>query len=329
MCTSLTLKTKNDYHFLGRTMDFSVDINKSVHLLPRNYKILNSVNNKYFKTKYALLGMSTILDSHPIFADGLNEYGLCCSALYFPGYAKYENSINKTKENLAPYDLVLWILCNFKNLEEVKTNIKNINIIDKPLSLLKLTPPLHWIVSDKSGNSIVIEKTKNGIDVLDNPIGVMTNSPNLNWHLTNLNQYISLNPNQYNNTKWENFNLSPFGQGSGTFGLPGDFTPPSRFVRCAFLKNNLTNLNCEIDGVNGIFQVLSSCNIPKGAVLKMDKSEDKTLYTAVMCSESLKYYYSTYNNRQITCIDLSNEDLNMKEIKSYPYRDTQSILFEN
>lgn len=325
MCTSLTLKTKDGYNLLGRTMDFGMAFNQSVHLIPRNFTWMNIPDKKEKKTKYALVGMAVVTDNHPVLADGVNEKGLTCATLYFPGFAEYEKENVDNKDNIAPYDFVLWALSQFRNLEEVKEALKNIEIVDKSLSLLNLTPPLHWILSDKSGKSIVIEKTKNGIEAFDNPVGVMANSPNFEWHLNNLRQYIGLRPKQLDSSKIESLSLSAFGQGSGTFGLPGDFTPPSRFVRATYLKNNITQINNEIEGVTGLFHILSNCAVPKGAVVMIEGNEDNTIYTSAMCSESGTYYYNTYENHQISAVSLFNEDLDANSIKAFPTTTTQVI----
>lgn len=329
MCTSLTLKTKDNNHLLGRNMDFAIEINQSVHFIPRNYAIKNIIDNSNKKTKYACLGMGSILNNNPILADGLNEKGLMCATLYLPGYTEYEKELLENKENVAPYDIVLWILSRFESIEEVKLALKNLNIVDSKLSLLGIAPPLHWIVSDGSGKSIVIEKNSNGLDVLDNPVGVMTNSPNFNWHLTNLKQYIGMTPNQLSSTKFEDLTLDPLSQGTGTFGLPGDFTSPSRFVRACYLKDSITNIDTEIDGVTAMFHILSNCSIPKGAVKKSNGNEDITLYTSVMCCESGTYYYTDYDNSQITAVNIFKENLDSDSIKTYPYRDRQAIFMEN
>lgn len=329
MCTSLTLKTRDEHHLLGRTMDFAIDFNQQVRFIPRDFTVSNIIDNSTSKTKYALLGMSALLGNHPVLADGVNEEGLACATLYLPGFADYHKAPIEGKNNIAPYDFVLWSLSNFKTLEEVKDALSNTIIVEAHLSLIGVIPPLHWILSDKSGKSIVVEKTAKGLNIYNNPIGIMTNSPDFEWHLTNLRQYLGVKAMQLPDANWDGLTLSPFSQGSGTFSLPGDFTPPSRFVRAAFLKNNITHKDTEIDGVTALFHILSSCDIPKGAVLKPDGSEDITMYSSAMCLESGTYYYHDYDNRQITAINLFNEDFNSKDIKSYPYRNKQSILKEN
>ncbi|RHW58032.1 linear amide C-N hydrolase [Clostridium botulinum] len=325
MCTSVTLKTKDGKNLFGRTMDFSVKFNESVRLVPRNFKWTNVTDKEEKSTKYAFIGMSIVTDNHPVFADGVNEKGLTCATLYFPGFAKYEEENIENKENIACYDFVLWALSQFKHLEEVKKSLENVVVINKVLSILNFAPPLHWILSDKSGKSIVVEKTNRGLEVFDNPIGVMTNSPNFEWHLSNLRQYIGVRAKQFDNVTWNDLELSAFSQGSGTFGLPGDFTPPSRFVRAVYLKNNIVDIDDEIEGVNGIFHILSNCEIPKGTVLKSDNACDYTLYTSAMCSESATYYYYTYEDCQISAVHLFNENLDAPFMKNFPISKVQSI----
>lgn len=325
MCTSLTLKTENGYNILARTMDFAIKLNEEVHLIPRNYNFISDIDKKPLKVKYASVGMGMLIDNHPILADGVNEKGLTCATLYFPGFADFENGLSENKTNIVAYDLVAYLLSQFADINDVKANMSNVEILSKNISVLGVTPPLHWILCDKSSKCIVIEKTINGLQIIDNPIGVMTNSPNLEWHLNNLRQYIGLNPKQLSPAKWQDLDLSPFGQGSGTFGLPGDFTPPSRFVRASYLKNNILNVKTETDGVTAAFHILSECNIPKGAVIKQDDSVDYTIYTSAMCSESGSYYYHNYENRQISAVHLFNENLDSDKVKVFPNCNSQCI----
>ncbi|WP_125152937.1 choloylglycine hydrolase [Clostridium rectalis] len=318
MCTSLTLKTKDGHNIFGRTMDFAIQFNESVNIIPRNFVWSTEVDKKERKSKYATIGMAVVINNHPVLADGMNEKGLICATLYFPGFSQFEEKTVNNKENVPSYDFVFWVLSQFENLNQVKKALKNMSIVNKTLSILNFAPPLHWILTDRSGKSIVVEKTSRGLEIFDNPVGVMTNSPNFQWHLSNLRQYIGLRPKQFENAMWGDLELAAFSQGSGTFGLPGDFTPPSRFVRAAYLKNNIADTDNEIKGINGVFHILSNCEVPKGVVLKSDDLSDYTFYTSAMCSESGNYYYHTYENRQISVINLYNEDLDSNDIKEFP-----------
>lgn len=99
----------------------------------------------------------------------------------------------------------------------------------------------------------------------------MTNSPEFNWHIQNLRQYIGLKSQPFAPTQWGDVPLSAFGQ---SMGLPGDFTPPSRFVRTAYGKQNIQGIDNEEEGVLAIFHILSNSEVPKGGVIYEDVKEE-------------------------------------------------------
>lgn len=328
MCTSLTLETNDGHHLFARTMDFTLDFDQKAMVVPRQYTWKN-VSGETVIAKQAVAGMGIEHQDQAILADGLNEAGMSCAALYFPGFACYSPNRDLHKTNLAPFEFVLWSLSQFDSVQSVKEEIDCVSFLDFPLSLLKTTPPLHWILSDKSGACMVIESTKQGVRVYDNPVGVMTNSPEFSWHLQNLRQYIGLRPGQFEPTQWGSLPLNAFGQGSGSVGLPGDFTPPSRFVRAAYWKQNIRAVENEGEGLTAVFHILSSCEIPKGGVTTLDNLEDHTIYTSAMCAESGTYYYHTYDCSQISAIRLSHENPDADRIKMYPFHRVQSVHDEN
>ncbi|WP_000337605.1 choloylglycine hydrolase [Bacillus cereus] len=328
MCTSLTLQTKNGQHLFARTMDFTLDFNQEVIIVPRSYR-WNNITGETIETKQAVIGMGINYQERVILADGVNEAGMTCATLYFPGFATYNESIDDNKTNLAPFDFVAWSLTQFNSIKELRKSVDSISFLDVPLPILGLTPPLHWIIADKWGECIVLEPTTEGLKVYDNPLGVMTNSPEFNWHLQNLRQYIGLRSQPYEPTQWGDLSLSAFGQGSGSMGIPGDFTPPSRFVRAAYSKQNIHGIDNEEEGVSAIFHILSNCELPKGGVITEEGTLDNTIYTSAMCMESGIYYYHTYDCRQIIAIHLFHENLDTDEIKTYPFQRKQKIYYQN
>ncbi|EMY5508690.1 choloylglycine hydrolase family protein [Bacillus sp. FSL L8-0642] len=328
MCTSLTLQTKNGQHLFARTMDFTLDLNQEVIVIPRHYQ-WNNITGEIINTEHATVGMGINHQGRIIMADGVNEAGMTCATLYFPGFATYSQSIDDNKTNLAPFDFVTWSLTQFNSVKELKKSVDSLTFLDIPLPDLGLTPPLHWILADKWGDCIVLEPTNEGLKMYDNPLGVMTNSPEFNWHLQNLRQYIGLKSQPFAPTEWNNLPLSAFGQGSGSMGLPGDFTPPSRFVRAAYGKQNIQGIDSEEEGVSALFHILSNCEVPKGGVITEEGALDNTIYTSVMCMESGTYYYHTYDCRQIIAIHLFHENLDTDEIKAYSFQRKQKIFYEN
>ena len=329
MCTGLALETKDGLHLFGRNMDIEYSFNQSIIFIPRNFKCVNKSNKKELTTKYAVLGMGTIFDDYPTFADGMNEKGLGCAGLNFPVYVSYSKEDIEGKTNIPVYNFLLWVLANFSSVEEVKEALKNANIVDIPISENIPNTTLHWMISDITGKSIVVEQTKEKLNVFDNNIGVLTNSPTFDWHVANLNQYVGLRYNQVPEFKLGDQSLTALGQGTGLVGLPGDFTPASRFIRVAFLRDAMIkNAKDSIDLIE-FFHILNNVAMVRGSTRTVEEKSDLTQYTSCMCLEKGIYYYNTYENNQINAIDMNKENLDGNEIKTYKYNKTLSINHVN
>ncbi|WP_375270041.1 choloylglycine hydrolase family protein [Enterococcus sp. DIV0212c] len=323
------MATKDQTVLLARTMDFAVILDAEPTFIPRKKLVFANDASDDRKNDYAFVGMARQLDSGEfIFADGLNEKGLSCAALYFSGYAEYNSQDKEKQYTLAPHDVVPFLLSTCTTIDEVTQKMEKIQIENTVLDFIGIVLPLHWIVTDHTGESIVIEYTEETLHIYENEIGVMTNSPDYTWHTTNLRNYIGLQPEQKTEVHLKNMIMKPFGEGAGAFGLPGDFTPPSRFVRAAFLKSCLQDIQTELDGVNAMFHILANVDIPKG-VVKTTQAYDYTQYTSVMVNSSLNYYYKTYNNQRIRCIQLGNEDFDATTGKIWSSGDSEDILYRN
>lgn len=329
MCTSLSIKSNKGHNFFGRNMDLAYDFNQSVLIIPRNYQIQNKVTGDMAKNKYAIIGMGTIIDNHPTLADGMNEKGLACAGLNFDGYSYVEENIVPGKKNIAPYDFIYWVVANHETVDEVKQTIENLELVKVPINERTPLPTLHWMIVDKTGKSIVVEKTKDKFAVYDNPVGVMTNNPTFDWHLTNLNEYMKITPNHPQNVKWSDRELTPLGVGAGTLGIPGDFESVSRFVRIAYIRAHMPSIEDEITAVTQFLHMLDYVIMVKGGVITKDGLEDITRYSSCMDQERGIYYYRNYNNNRINAIDMHKEDLDSTEIKLFPYLETQDINYQN
>lgn len=328
MCTGLALETKDGLHLFGRNMDIEYSFNQSIIFIPRNFKCVNKSNKKELTTKYAVLGMGTIFDDYPTFADGMNE-GLGCAGLNFPVYVSYSKEDIEGKTNIPVYNFLLWVLANFSSVEEVKEALKNANIVDIPISENIPNTTLHWMISDITGKSIVVEQTKEKLNVFDNNIGVLTNSPTFDWHVANLNQYVGLRYNQVPEFKLGDQSLTALGQGTGLVGLPGDFTPASRFIRVAFLRDAMIKNDKDSIDLIEFFHILNNVAMVRGSTRTVEEKSDLTQYTSCMCLEKGIYYYNTYENNQINAIDMNKENLDGNEIKTYKYNKTLSINHVN
>lgn len=300
MCTAITLDSKSNEYFLGRTMDFSHDIEPKFFIIPRNYKWTNTLNGKLVIDSYKFIGLGQDTGSLLGFFDGVNEEGFAAAALYFAGYAKYEElETNKHKESISSIDFLHYILGRCKSIKDLSALLKNTNIVGIKDPVTNTVAPLHWVAMDKSGKCVVIEPTERGIELINNPIGVMANSPDFNWHMTNLRNYTGVSPNQKEEVSWGDTSLNPFGQGAGTTNLPGGFTSPERFVRAAYLKMHIPTPKNSMEAINSCFHIMESVSIPKGAVITKRDTYDYTKYTAFININTCEYFYKTYDNLQI------------------------------
>lgn len=232
------------------------------------------------------------------------------ATLYFQGFANFD-SLSYKKANsipIASIELVKFLLGNCADVEDVIHTLHNIDIIGVEDSITNSVAPLHWIIVDKIGKCITIEKTKKGLEVFNNPLKVLSNSPNFEWHMTNLRNYLNVSPEQLKEAKWQNVELTPFGQGAGTWGLPGDYTSPSRFVKVAFEKCFVKIPETNDEAINTCFSIMKSVTIPKGIVITKRGTYDYTQYTVFMNISTGDYYFNTYDNNQILTASINDND---------------------
>lgn len=324
MCTCISLTTKD--HYFGRNMDIEYYFNEKVVITPKNY-LFTLKADKSFKTKYAMIGMATVVNNYPLYVEATNEKGLSIAGLQFPDNAYYDE-IKEDKINLTPFEFIPWILGNFASVEELSDSLSEINLVNIPFSNDIPLVPLHFMICDKK-HCLVLEQTKEGLKVYYNTIGVMTNNPPFSYHLTNINNYLNLTSNICKNHFSNQIKLDPYGLGFGAIGLPGDNSPSSRFVRAAFNKLNAV---CEADeesSVSQFFHILDTVLVVKGTTMTKDKKWNVTTYTCCMNVDKGIYYYKTYDNNQITAISMNEYNKNSPCITVYDLVTKQQINYIN
>lgn len=311
LCTAMSITSKNRNIFFGRTMDFSYKLDPEIYISPRDYKWNTGLSDKVINNKYKFIGIGQNIGKIT-FADGVNELGLAGAVLFFPGYADYNNyeNSNSNRISIASIDIINFVLGNCSDVQDVIKILNNINIIGVEDSVTNSIAPLHWIFVDKKGRCITAEKTTNGLQIFDNQLKVLANSPNFDWHMTNLRNYINISPVQQESISWGNIKITPFGQGAGTFDLPGDYTSPSRFVRTAYLKSFTTAPENDEEAINTCFNIMKGVTIPKGTVITKRGTDDYTQYTAFININSGDYYFNTYSNNQITKVSINQTNCN-------------------
>ena len=324
MCTCINLKTK-DFYF-GRNLDLEYNFGEKVIITPRKYNF-ELKNKTSFQTKYAMIGMATVMNDYPLYADATNEKGLCMAGLYFPGNAVYYEE-KENYLNIASFELIPWCLGNYSNIAELRKDLEKINITNQAFSENMPNADLHWMISDEK-ECIVLEQTKTGLQIYDNPYGVLTNNPPFYYHDTNMNNYMNVSAKFPTNTFSEEIGLKPYGQGMGMMGLPGDVTPTSRFVRAAFYKFNSITDEDEESSISQIFHILDSVSMIKGSVITKENNYDMTTYSSCMNASKGIYYFKTYYNNQINAVSLNEKNKNEENLEIYELPKNQNIQYLN
>lgn len=314
MCTAVTLKDIQGNYYLGRTMDFSYSLDPSIYVCPKNYRLKNSLCNGEIKNKYSFIGIGQNI-SKVVFADGVNEKGVGVATLYFPNFAVYDSPYeNYSQYYIDSLEMVNFLLGNCESAENAYHLLQKVSILGVPDPITNSIAPLHWILTDQEGKCLVIENRQDGLHLLRNPIGVLSNSPNFEWHMINLQNYMNLSPIQQEESIWNSTLLTPLGQGSGSFGLPGDYTPPSRFVRASFFKSHISLPKTNKESVISFFHIMESVSIPKGIIITQRNSSDYTQYTCSINLQTGQYFFKTYDNSQIFCTSCL-KNYSQKEMK--------------
>jgi choloylglycine hydrolase len=114
----------------------------------------------------------------------------------------------------------------------------------------------------------------------------------------------------------------------GGLGLPGDSSSVSRFVRAAFTRQNAKHHVEEAASLGQFFHILETVKQIEGCVNVKGKLE-KTVYSSCCNLDKGIYYYTTYENSQITAIDLHKENLDSKALILYPLITGQQIYLQN
>lgn len=324
MCTAATYLTK-DFYF-GRTLDYDFSYGEELVVTPRKYPFLLRQVNPIFH-HYAIIGIAHLEDGVPLFYDGMNEKGLCMAGLNFVGNAVYHDPA-PGKDNIATFEFIPWVLAQCATVREARRLLERVNLT--PESFRKDLPPaqLHWMIADRE-ETLVVESVRAGVMVYDNPVGVMTNNPPFPDQLFALNNFMSLSPRAPSNHFSDKLDLRTYSRGMGALGLPGDLSSQSRFVRAAFTRLNSRSDDSEEASVSQFFHILGSVDQQRGCCQLEDGSYDVTLYTSCCNADKGIYYYTTYENSQISAVDLHRCELNAGGLIRFPLVTGQHIYWQN
>ena len=208
------------------------------------------------------------------------------------------------------------------------TLLQQMNLLNENYSESLKLSPLHWLIADKH-TALTIESVPDGFKIYHNPVGVLTNNPPFEIQLFQLNNYLNLSPEAPQNKFSSHLNLKKYSNGMGAIGMPGDWSSQSRFVKASFVKMNSVCGTTEVESISQFFHILESVAHPRGAVNMGNNIYEITLYSSCCNVDRGIYYYKTYENSQITAINMHHVDLNSNQLYSYSLRNKQQIYSEN
>lgn len=332
-CTGITLTAADGSVVRGRTMEFGEPLDSDVILIPRGIALAGTTSGGaddglQWTAKYAAGGANGM--GLPVIIDGLNEKGLGGGIFYFPDFAGYQDvAAAEQSQALAPWQVITWALTSFATVDEVRAALPDIRVGNVTLGAWGIVPPAHYLLTDATGASIVVEYVDGDLNVYDNAIGVITNAPAFDWHMTNLRNYINISPDPQAAVSLDGVNLDPLSTGGNLFGMPGDFSSPSRFVRAAVFAKMSPQAATGQDAVMQGFHILDNFDIPEGAVPEpagSDAPYEITEWTTMSDLTALTFYIWTSDNRAIRTLDLNAVDLAASEIQTFPLDREQTFV---
>lgn len=322
-CTGISLTARDGSHVVARTVEWAATPMECGYVIaPRGHDhqsyTPDGLNGLKYKGIYGYIGIYT--EYEPFVVEGVNETGLSAGLFFFPNYGEYApyNTATSSK-TLCDMQFVSWVLSQFSTIDQLKDGLNKVDIV----TLSSKIGAVHWRITEPNGRMVVLEIV-NGVPMFyENKLGVLTNAPGFPWHMTNLNNYITLEPGTApDKTIKPGITLMSLGHGSNNLGLPGDFTSPSRFVRAAFFQTTAPVWDTGFDTVVQAFHILNNFDIPIGsqhAFAEIPKGlPSATQFTAATDQKAMKFYYRTAWNSNIRCIDLMNIDFHKVRYQSHP-----------
>ena len=327
-CTGISLTAQDGSRVVARTVEWAATPMQCGYVVAPRGHVHQSYtptgeNGLKYKSVYGYVGIYT--EYEPFVVEGVNEAGLSAGLFFFPQYGEYApyNSADNAK-TLCDMQFVSWVLSGFSTIDQVKAALKEIDLV----TLDHKIGAVHWRIAEPNGRMVVLEIVGGVPHFYENTLGVLTNAPGFNWHMTNLNNYVNLQPGSApNNTIAKGITLSALGHGSGMLGLPGDFTSPSRFVRATFFQTTSPVWATGFETVVQAFHILNNFDIPIGSQhtqADMPKGlPSATQFTAATDQTAMKLYYRTAWNSNIRCIDLMSIDFSKIKYQSHPLDQVQ------
>lgn len=306
-CTAVDIVAADRSVIAGRTMEWAFDMQWTLFTFPAGTSLtldappgLN-LPPATVPTKFAIVGIGPgVVPGRPLL-EGQNAQGLAMSANFLPGFTEYQKVTSADRSYVSIINFGTWALGNHATVAELRAALPGIKVWTDPSLPTGSSPPtLHWVFVDRSGAGIVVEYVGGLLKVYDNAAHVLTNAPTYDWHLVNLRNYLNLTTMGTSSMQIGSVNVTAIGQGGGTLGIPGDSTPPARFVRASFLRHHVPQPADAEQAIQTIGHVLNTVDIPKGIAQSREGGQiisDYTQWVVIKDLTNSQWRVADYDHR--------------------------------
>lgn len=322
MCTSIAFPDRALY---GRNLDLEYHFGEKVVITPRSHGFAFR-HLKPLERHYAMIGMASVAEDTPLYAEAVNEKGLYMAGLYFPGNARYFDAPEADRLNVAPWELIPLILGSCSSLREARAKLERVHLLAEPFAPGYPLAALHWQIAAQDG-SLIAEPMDDGLHLYEDRPGVLTNNPPYPYQLMNLNNYRGLSTEAGKNSFAPALELTVYGQGMGALGLPGDSSPMSRFVRMTFLKSHAAFDSDRGGQISQFFHLLDAVSMVKGSVVTPEGKLDETIYSCCADAREGIYYYKTYDSCCVHAVRMDTQCLDGRSLAVFPLESGPSFKF--
>lgn len=318
-CTDFKVTAKDGSIVITRSMEFALDLKSNLRSSPKGREFTTSAPSGKagltWKARYGYIFLDGLNADYAV--DGINEQGLTYEALFFPGFAKYQDIADKQSYQGLPYmRMGDWALSNFKTVDEIRKALPSILVFAQTIPEAgDMIFPLHFSFYDASGKGLIVEYIDGQLNMYDNNVGVFTNAPAFNWHTTNLNNYVSLKPYNPSPVTVNGVTYEATGQGGGMVGLPGDITPPSRFIKTAILSAVALQPANAAEAVNLAEHIINNVDIPLGLAREPQTgnyTNELTQWVFFKDISNRVVYFRTYNNMTLRSVNMAQVNFDPK-----------------
>jgi choloylglycine hydrolase len=310
MCTTFRIRTTSGEVVIGRTMEFAFDLGWRLLVIPRGTELTGTAPDgagHSFSADHGFVGIGAL--GRPAATDGINDAGLYAALLYLPGYADYQPADGvPTSELVSPDEVASLVLAGAGSVRAAIDVVSDVTVWNRIEDVLGSALPIHLVLHDAGGDAAVVEWVGGERCVHENPVGVCTNAPPFDWHVTNLRNYVNLSATNVSPVDLDGLSVKGLGEGTGLLGLPGDWTPPSRFVRATAIAHATLPVESADAAMLAALHIANAFDIPKG-VVRSPEGGDFTAWSTVIDLAGRRYVLRTYDDPTPRILALDDLDL--------------------